>query len=408
MNFEYFIAKHIHAGRSANYSGPIIRIAYISIALGLAMMIISVAVVIGFKNSISNKVVGFAAPLKIVPYDRNNSLEEQPLTISDSLIDALTHFPGISHVQVTAQKAGVLKTTNQIQGVVLKGVGKNYNWDFLKQNIVNGYIPMLSTTKASNEVLISEKLSKKLNIHIGDAIRIWFISGTTQARGRKFKVTGIYHTSLEEFDNHYIIGDIRHIQKLNGWSNSQVGSIELLTNKSIKHIYNLTNNLYHLLPFDMTVETVIDEYPEIYNWLSLLNTNVVVILILMILVAGITMVSTLFILIIERTGMVGILKALGAGNRSIRKIFLYKASGIIFKGMLWGNLMALGFYFLQYHYHILKLDPASYYVNYVPVELHLTQFILLNAGSFLLSLLILIIPSYSITHIVPSKALRYE
>ncbi len=407
MNFELFIAKRLQAGRNSKYSRPVVNIAYISIALGLAMTIISVAVVIGFKNSVSSKVAGFAAPLKVVPFDRNNSLEEQPLVYSDSLINALRNFEGIKHVQITAQKAGVLKTGNQIQGVVLKGVGNDYDWDFLKKSLVKGRLPDLSLPKASKEVLVSQKLADILNLDTGGFIRVWFIGNNTQTRGRKLKISGIYNTSLEEFDNRYIIGDIRHIQKLNGWNKNSAGSIEILTG-NIKNINMLAYKLYRVLPFDLTVKTVFDEYPEIYNWLNLLDTNVVVILVLMILVSGITMISTLFIIIIERTNMVGILKALGAYDNSVRKIFFYKASGIIFKGMLWGNILAVTFYFLQSRYHLLKLDAASYYVNYVPVQLSLGGFLLINAGAFLMLLLILIIPSYTITRISPSKALRYE
>ena len=407
MNFERFIAKRIHAGNNAGYSGPVVRIAYVSVALGLAVMIVSVAVVVGFKHSVSRKVSGFAAPLKVVPYDRNNSYEEQPLTFSDSLIQALVKYPGVTHVQITAQKGGVLKTEDQIQGVVLKGVGKDYDWTFLKESLTGGRLPNLSGTKPSNEVLISERLGKMLHLKTGDPVRIWFISGTSQARGRKLIVTGFYRTSLEEFDNRYLIGDIRHIQKLNGWKSNQAGSIELLV-ADRKKVKDVANSLYYNLPFDVTVTTVMDEYPEIYNWLDLLDTNVVVILVLMILVAGITMVSTLFILIIERTSMVGLLKALGAHDGSLRRIFLYKASGIILKGMVWGNSIALLFYFLQDKYHLIKLDPVSYYVNYVPVELTLYQILLINAGAFVVSLLILVVPSYAILKITPSKALRYE
>ncbi len=407
MNFELFIAKRLNAGRSSTYSRPVVNIAYISIALGLAMTIISVAVVIGFKNSVSSKVTGFAAPLKIVPYDRNNSLEEQPLIFSDSLINALKGFDGVTHVQITAQKAGVLKTADQIQGVVLKGVSGDYNWGFLRESLVKGRLPDINTLKASKEVLISQKLSDILNLDTADFIRIWFIGNNTQARGRKLKISGIYNTSLEEFDNRYVIGDIRHIQKLNGWGKNSAGSIEILTN-NIKDVDVLAYKLYKVLPFDLTVKTVFEAYPEIYNWLGLLDTNVIVILVLMIFVSGITMISTLFIIIIEKTNMVGILKALGAYDNSIRKIFFYKASGIIFKGMMWGNVLALTFYFLQDRYHVLKLDAASYYVNYVPVELSLGGFLLINAGAFLMLLLILIIPSYTIMRITPSKALRYE
>jgi len=407
LNFELFIAKRLYAGGSQAYSRPVVKIAYASIALGLAMTIISVAVVIGFKNSVSSKVVGFASPLKIVPYDRNNSMEEQPLLFSDSLISSLKKIPGVTHVQITAHKAGVLKTTDQIQGVVLKGVGKDYDWSFLKESLVKGRLPGLNTPAVSKEVLISQKLSRILNLDTADYIRIWFIGNNTRARGRKLKISGIYNTSLEEFDNRYIIGDIRHIRRLNGWGKNFAGSIEVLTD-NIKTVNALAYKLYTVLPFDMTVKTVFDTYPEIYNWLSLLDTNVVVILVLMILVSGITMISTLFIIIIEKTNMVGILKALGVYDNSIRKIFFYKASGIIFRGMMCGNGLALIFYFLQERYHVLRLDAASYYVNYVPVELSVGSFLLINAGAFLVLILILIIPSYTITRITPSKALRYE
>jgi len=408
LSFEYFIAKRIRPGRSTSYSGPVVRIAYVSIALGLALMIISVAIVVGFKHSISQKVTGFAAPLKVIPYDKNNSLEEQPLSVTPELLNLLKHTPGITHVQLTAQKAGVLKTKNQIQGVVLKGVGPNYNWQFLKQNLTKGRLPQISIEgKASNEVLISKKLADRLEISIGDAVRIWFISGTSHARGRKLTVTGIYDTGLDEFDNRYLVGDIKHIRKLNGWKTNQTGSIELLTN-NMQHLNKIAYSLYHTVPFNMTVETVLDEYPEIYNWLNLLDTNVIVILVLMTLVAGITMVSTLFILIIERTNMVGVLKALGATNISIRKIFLYKAADIVGKGILWGNVAGIGFYFLQDKFHIFKLDAQSYYISYVPVELHLTYVVLLNLSTFVVCLLMLVVPSFSITRIMPAKALRYE
>ncbi len=407
MNFEWFIAKRIHAGNQSGYSAPMVRIAVISVALGLAVMIVSVAVVVGFKHSISAKVSGFAAPLKVVPYDRNNSYEEQPLTFSDSLLQSLKEVQGVTHVQITAQKGGVLKTDTQIQGVVLKGVGSDYDWTFLKKSLVQGRIPDVSGDKTSGEVLVSERLAKMLYLKTGDPVRIWFISGTAGARGRKLVVSGIYRTSLEEFDNRYLIGDIRHIQKLNGWKPNQAGSIELLV-ADRKKIREVADKLYYSLPFDITVTTVMDEYPEIYNWLDLLDANVAVILVLMVLVAGITMVSTLFIMIIERTSMVGLLKALGAHDGSLRRIFLYKASAVIVKGMLFGNAVALLFYFLQEKFHLIKLDPVSYYVDYVPLEITVYQILLINAGAFAVSLLILVVPSYAILKITPSKALRYE
>lgn len=408
MNVAYFIAKHIAPGRTEAYARPIIRIAVISIALGLALMITSVAIVIGFKSSISNKVVGFSAPLQVVAFTRNESLEESPVTIGTKFLKKLRNNPDITHIQYTAQKGGVLKTHDEIQGIILKGVGKDFDWKFLKENLIAGHLPDFKTEKPGRQVLISQKLAEKLRLKPGDAVRIWFIGKeATAALGRKLVISGIYNTGIEEFDNRFLIGDLRQIQQLNGWKPDQVGSVELQV-RNFKKLKIIAQNIYNSIPYNLNINTIYDIYPEIFNWLNLLDTNVVVILILMILVAGITMISTLFILIIERTGMVGILKTLGANNRSIQKIFLYKAAYIIGRGMFWGNLLGLLFYFVQDYFRLFRLNPVSYYVSYVPVELSVSNFLLLNAGTFSLCLLILIIPSFYIMRITPASALRYE
>lgn len=370
-------------------------------------MIISVAVVIGFKHSISSKIIGFTSDLKIVPFDNNESFEENPVDVNDELISALKSDPDISHIQLCARKAGVVKTEDQIQGVVFKGVGADYDKSFLESCLVEGKFPELGND-VSNEVLISKSLANKLKLKIGDDLRTWFVSeNSSTARGRKFKISGLYNTSMEEFDNVFIIGDIKHVQKLNGWDTTQVGSIELAVKES-RNLSNVAFGLNELIPFNLTVVTVKDEYPQIFNWLDLLDTNVVVILILLIVVASITMVSTLLVLIIERTNMVGILKAMGANNRSIRKIFLYKAGTIILRGIFWGNVLSFGFLLIQYFFKVVKLSPQNYYVNYVPVEMNWTYLILLNLGAFLICSLMLVAPSYYITRIIPAKALRYE
>ena len=408
MDFEYFIAKKISAGKTDRLSKPVIRISYISIALGLALMIISVAIVVGFKKSISDKMIGFAAHLQIVPFDNNSSLEEQPLTLNPDFIEKLNANPEISHIQFTAKKAGVLKTNAQIQGVVVKGVGNDYQQDFLQENMIEGHFPAVSSESKTNEVLISASLSAKLKVKTGDALRVWFVSGEqSQARGRKFVVSGIFKTSLEEFDKRYIIADIRHIQKLNNWKEQQIGSIEVFL-KNPDKLNEVADQIYREIPYDLNLITIREEYPQIFNWLDLLDMNVAVVLVLMILVAGITMISTLLIIILERTSMVGVLKALGANNASIRKIFLMKAAVIISKGMFWGNVAGLGFYFIQQQFELIKLSPENYYMDFVPVELSLTNFLLLNLGTFIICLLMLIIPSWYITRIVPARALRYE
>jgi len=407
LNFERFIAKHISSGQSDNYAKPVVRISYISIALGLALMIISVAVVIGFKNSISNKIIGFASHLQIVPFDNNESLEERPISVDEDFIMELEANPNIVHFQFCAKKAGVIKTYDQIQGVVFKGVGEDFNRSFLEAHIVSGRFPEIISER-TDEVIISKSLADKLNLKTGDNLRTWFVTGNgNNARGRKFKIVGLYDTSLEEFDNIFIIGDIRHIQKLNDWENDQIGSIEITVNDP-DHLTDIAFDLYGSIPFNLRVVTVQEEYPQIFNWLDLLDMNVIVILILLIAVAAITMISTLLVLIMERTNMVGILKAIGANNHSIRKIFLYKAGGIILKGMLWGNIIGLGFYFIQYYFKLIQLSPENYYVDYVPVELNWLYFISLNTGTFIICGLMLIVPSYYITRIIPARALRYE
>jgi lipoprotein-releasing system permease protein len=406
LNLEYFIAKRISQKGNEVFSGPVIRVSILSISLGLAVMLLSIAIVMGFKNTISSKVTGFSSQLKVVPFDNNQSLEEQAITVDDELLNKLKNSENISYINLTAKKGGVLKTENQIQGIVFKGLGKDYNPEFLMASLVKGRFPDLS--EKNDSIIISSYISRKLNINIGDDLRVWFISGeNSNPRGRKFKIAGIYETSLEEFDSRFIIGDLRHIQKLNGWNDNQVGTIELFC-KYPDIIDETQMQLYKAIPYNLQVISIKQEYPQIFNWLDLLDTNVAVVLILMVLVAGITMVSTLFIIIMERTVMIGTLKSMGTTNRQIRRIFLYKAANIIGKGMLWGNIAGLILYFLQYYFRIFKLSGESYYVNYVPVDLYLSHYIYLNLGTFLISILILIGPSYYITRISPARALRYE
>lgn len=408
MNLEYFIAKRISSKTSDNFSKPVVKISYISIALGLSLMIISVAVVIGFKASISNKIIGFAAHMQIQGFSNYESVQEKPLQINDEFVSYLKNRKDLKHIQFTAHKAGVLKTEDQIQGVIFKGVGADFDTSFLSASLVEGVMPNISDDNRTEEVLISSTLSRKMNLAIADPLRVWFINDEDQnARGRKFWVSGIYNTSLKEFDDVFIVGDIKHVQKLNNWNNDQVGTIEVMIN-DMNALEEISNSVYKHIPYNMTVSTVKEQYPQIFNWLDLLDMNVIVILSLLILVASITMVSTLLIVIIERTSMVGVLKALGFRNRSVRKIFLYKASYIIFRGMIWGNIIGLLFYFIQSQFQLIRLDPENYYVDYVPVMLNVYYLLALNAGTFIVCFLMLVVPSYYITRIVPSKALRYE
>ena len=408
MNLEYFIAKRISSKTSDNFSKPVVKISYLSIALGLSLMIISVAVVIGFKASISNKIIGFAAHMQIKGFSNYESIQEKPLLIDDAFVNYLKNRKDLKHIQFTAHKAGVLKTDEQIQGVIFKGVGADFDTNFLYKSLIEGVMPTFDQNQRTDDVLISSTLSSKMKLKIGDPLRVWFISEENQnARGRKLRVSGIFNTSLKEFDDAFIVGDIKHVQKLNHWEAGQIGNIEVMI-EDMDALEEISNSVYKHIPYNMTVTTVKEQYPQIFNWLDLLDMNVIVILSLLILVASITMVSTLLIIIIERTNMVGVLKALGFRNRSVRKIFLYKASYIIFRGMIWGNIIGLLFYFVQSKFQIIRLDPENYYVDYVPVMLNVYHMLALNASTFAVCFLMLIIPSYYITRIVPSKALRYE
>ncbi len=407
-SFVYFIAKRISSKNAENLSGPVVRISEISIALGVVFMLLSISIVVGFQKSISDKVTGFTSHLQIIPFDNNESLESAPVETSGQFIQDLKNNPEVKHIQFSGRKAGVLKTEDQIQGVIFKGVDNTYDSAFLKDALLEGDYLKLNADATSNDVLISETLLKKLNLKIGDDIRLWFVQdGQTQPRGRKLNICGVYSTSLEEFDNNFVVGDLKHIRKLNGWTDNQAGAIEihLINEDKIRETASVLNRQ---IPYNLVVVTVLDSYPQIYDWLDLLDMNVVVILTLLILVASITLISTLLIIIIERTNMVGLLKSLGATNKTIQIIFLLKTGKIVLRGMLWGNTIGILLILVQDIFKVVKLSAESYYINYVPVDFSLGSFFLLNVGIMLVTFLALIIPAYTITHISPARALRYS
>ncbi len=407
-SFAYYFARRISSRQSDNLSRPVVRISVVSIALGVMFMLLSVAIVVGFQHSISDKVTGFTSHLQVVPFDNNESLEGSPVEVNTAFVKQLKSNPAIAHIQFTGRKAGVIKTEDQIQGVVFKGVGNDYDSTFLVSALTAGHFPYLGSDEKSNEVLISQMLANKLHLKLGDDVRIWFVQeNEVQTRGRKLVVSGIYNTSLEEFDQTYLIGDLRHIQKLNDWTDDQVGAVEINL-VDTEHIRETAFDLYRQIPYNLNIVTVLDAFPQIFNWLDLLDMNVVVILTLLMLVASITLVSTLLIIIIERTAMVGLLKALGASNGLIQRIFLIKTGKLILQGMFWGNLLGLLFILVQDQFRLIKLSAESYYIDYVPVEFGFFTWLLLNGGILLVTFVVLVIPAYTITHISPAKALRYS
>lgn len=405
LNTELFMANRMMARNQARFSRPIVVIAIISIALGLSVMFLSIAILSGFQKEIREKVIGFGGHIQITSFEENPSFEPKPIRKTQELISTLQRLDGIRHVQLFGTKAGMIKTKDQIQGVVFKGVGSDFDWSFFDSKIREGRHFQSSDTGRTDEVIISRKICNLLNLKLHDDLRMYFISGN-HVLGRKFTIAGIYETGLEEFDNIYVLGDLHHIRRLNNWNDDEVGGIEILIN-DFSDIDRIGKEVYQNIGFSLDASTIKQLYPQLFDWLSLQDINVLIILILMILVAGITMISTLLILILERTGTIGILKALGMTNRSVRKIFLYQSVVIIGTGMLFGNLTGFGLSLLQLHFGLVTLPQESYYMAYVPIDLNGWHILLLNLGTLLVCFLILIIPSMIITRISPIKAIRF-
>jgi lipoprotein-releasing system permease protein len=408
LNFELFITRHILSKGKENLSAPAIRIAIVSIALGLIVMILSIAILTGFQNEIRNKVSGFASHITITSYDFNKSLESTPVLINQSFYPHLDTVKGIDHIQVFATKGGIIKTDDQIEGVILKGVGRDYKWDIIQDWIIEGHIPRYSDSSRSTEILVSAIIADKMKFVLGDDVRMYFVTdGQSQPRGRKFQITGIYSSGMEEFDAQFIYGDIRQIQRLNNWSEEMVSGFEVLVD-DFDQVEEIGEQVKSLIGYHLKSETVNQTEEQILSWLELQDMNVIVIIVLMVVVAGISMISALLILILEKTNMIGILKALGTMNTSIRKIFIYNAIYIIGIGMFWGNTIGLSLCLLQSRFSLFPLPVESYYLSTVPIHFSWTYFILLNIGTLIFCTLMLIIPSYVITRITPVKAIRFK
>jgi len=408
LKLEFFIAKRIIAKNKANFSRPIVRIAVLSIALGVAVMIVSVAIVTGFQKEIRNKVIGFGGHIVISNYDENVSMESTPVSINQKFYPSLSQEEGIEHIQVYATKAGIIKTDEEIQGVVLKGVGSDYDWSFFNDKIIKGKSFTVSDTGKTNDILVSEYVASQLKLDTGQSLLMYFINKEqVQPSVRKFRISGIYNTGLEEFDKIYVIGDIHHIQRLNNWDSTQVGGFEVMI-KNFKDLDKITESVYNQIDYNLNCSNVKQQYPQIFDWLDFQDVNVTIIIVMMVIVAAINMISALLILIIEKTTLIGVLKALGMRNWSIRMIFLYNASYLIIRGLIWGNIIALAFCFVQKFFGIIKLDPASYYVREVPINLDVLNMLLINFGTIAVCVFVLIIPTYVVTRISPVRAIRFS
>lgn len=414
MNWKLFIAHRIYKNDEGGkeVSKPAIRIAMAGIAIGLAVMIISVAVVIGFKHQVRDKVVGLSSDILVTSMDEAQSYQTTPVVGNDSLLHVLEAVPAVSHVQRYATKPGMIMTSDNFQGMVLKGVAQEYDTRFLKEHLVKGEVPSFSDSTASNKVVISQTIADRLSLTVGDKLYTYYLEDNIRAR--RLTVAGIYQTNFSAYDDLFLITDLYTVTRLNNWEREQVGGIEVevkdyglleQVNEHIRELLNEKSDRYGSVYYSRTVEEV---YPQIFAWLDLLDVNVWVILILMVGVAGFTMISGLLIIILERTNMIGVLKALGADNASVRKVFLSFSVLLIRKGMLWGNVVALLFCVLQYYFKIIKLDPATYYVDAVPVELNVGVWLLLNLGTLVVSVLMLVGPSYLVSRIHPARSIRFE
>ena len=406
LNLPLFIAKRITFNSKRTFSKLIVRIAILGIMLGLAVMIMAVAIVKGFKSEIREKVRGFSGDIQIAKLDLNTSYENTPFTISPTTLKKITGLPGIAYAQPFATKPGIINTNDEVEGVVLKGVDKNYNWNYFKNILVSGSVPDFSDSlKSQRQILISKYTAERLGLKVGDDFLMYFIENSL--RKRKFEIVGIYNLGVEEVDKTYVIGDIALIRSLNKWEQSEVGGYELRV-KDFENLDAAANNVYENLDIDLRSYTVKEYYPTIFEWLSLLDVNTQVILVLMMAVAVINMISALLIMILERTNMIGILKALGSTNWNVRKIFLYNAAYLIGLGLLLGNILGIGFGLFQTSTHFFTLDQASYYINFVPVQLEIQDILLLNAGTLLISILVLLIPTLLVTRISPVKAISFK
>jgi lipoprotein-releasing system permease protein len=414
MNLPYFIAHRLIKGRreGTSFSRPVNVIAVIGIALGLAVMIIAVSVLTGFKQQIRDKIVGFGSNIQVLNFDSNYSLETIPISDTQSFIPKIKQIPGIKHIQVFATKAGIIKTAEVFQGVVLKGVGSDFDWRFFKTNLIEGSVFTVTDTGRTNEVIISKKISDMLRLKTGDSFAMYFVQDPP--RSRKFTISGIYETSLEEFDKMYVYCDIGHIKRLNGWTDDQVSGFEIFIDDFDKldemHMAVRDAVGYRLLEDEtkFKVTNIRLRYPQIFDWLNFQDLNVIIIITLMLLVAGFNMISGLLILILEKTNMIGIFKALGSENATIRKVFLYQAAYLIAKGLFWGNIIGIGLAFFQLSTGLITLDPTSYYIKTVPVNLELSHILLLNAGTMAAIILMLLVPSQLISRIAPVKAIKYD
>ncbi|MEZ7493877.1 FtsX-like permease family protein [Leeuwenhoekiella aequorea] len=409
MNFEYFTAKRIIGAKKykSTASTPIIKIAIIAIILGMVMMMITIATGVGLQQKIREKVSAFNGDIIISQFDGNNSdITLNPIPLEQSFYPKFTSVPEVSHIQATATKAGVIRTPSDFEGIIVKGVGADYKWSYMQEFLIEGRIPDYSNS-LNTEILVSNYQANRLGFKNGDKVIVFFLKDDGGFLNRRFDIVGIYDSGFQEFDETFLFADIRHIQKLNKWNDDQVGAFEVFVS-DFDRLDEIGNAVFENTGSFLNSMTITNKYYSIFEWLSLFDFNIALIIVVMIIVAGINMIVALLVLILERTPMVGILKALGASNWSIRKIFMYNALYLVGIGLFWGNVIGIGLLMIQKYFGIITLNPETYYVSQAPVYLDWYYIVLLNLGTFLLCAIMLLVPSYVITRISPVKTIKFN
>ena len=406
MSFERFVARRFLPRDRNGFSGPLVSIATYSIALGVLVMVMAVSILRGFQGEIRQKVVGFGSHMVVTSYAMGNTYEETPIGTDRPEVERIRQTPGVKHLNFFANKGGMIKTEEQIHGIMFKGVDSGYDSTFFAANMVEGRLFGFPDDKAGNEVIISQTVANKLNIGIGDKVRTYFWQGESY-RARAFEVCGIYNTDLTDFDEHYLVGDLRQVQRLNDWDSTTVGGYEVLVD-DFRHLEEVGNAVLAQLGYDLTMHTIVEQNPAMFAWLDLLDSNIVLIIIIMMMVCTVAIVSALLIMIFEKTSTIGLLKAIGSDNRSVRRIFLYKSAAIIAKGIVLGDAVAWLLGWLQTRFHLVKLDSTSYMMENVPIDLSPMTFIAISVGSLAVCLLALLIPTAYISHIEPAKTIKFD
>ncbi|GHA54358.1 ABC transporter permease [Pontibacter akesuensis] len=402
MNISKYISDKISEVQAGSFTQSVTKIAIISIATGIAIMIVSFAILEGFRNEIRDKIFSFGAHLQVSKYDTNNSYEGSPISRNIGITDSIQ---SIKQVQAFARKTAIIKTDEEVLGVVLKGVEQDYDLSSMQNNLEAGELITFNDSTSSKEVLLSQKIASQLKLEVGDEAIFYFIQNPPRAR--KLKVKGIYNTGLEEFDEVFVLGDLQLIRELNGWPDSLVGGVEIVLN-DFDQIDQAADQVFEQMLYDLQLEKITDSHAQLFDWLKLLRKNVIIFLVLIIFVATFNMVSTVFIMIIERINMIGVLKAVGATDAQIRQVFYFRGLNLTIKGMVWGNIIGLGFCALQYYFELIPLDPENYYMDRVPISWNIGVIIILNVLTIVLTMLAILIPAAMIARIKPVKAIKFD